>query len=159
MSRTRSAIMAFVLAWPAGLSLAAEPVQQTAEAVNTGEGGGNLFKTYCAVCHGVSAKGDGPLAAGLRFRPSDLTRIAVRNGGKFDAAKVHRIIDGRNQVKGHGGPDMPVWGDAFKQSGEGYSEEAVKARIQALVVYLESIQVKSASGSPRGDRGQIAGAY
>ena len=145
MSKTRSVIMAFVLAWPAGLALRAEPVQQTAETVNTGEGGGELFKTYCASCHGVSAKGDGPLAEGLRFRPSDLTRIAVRNGGQFDEAKVHRSIDGRTQVKGHGGPDMPVWGDAFKHSRDGYSEEAVKTRIQALVVYLESIQVKEAS--------------
>jgi hypothetical protein len=54
---------------------------------------------------------------------------------------------------------MPVWGDAFKHSREGYTEEAVKERIKALVMYLESIQVKSAGGSTRRDPGQIAGAY
>ncbi len=37
---------------------------------------------------------------------------------------------------------MPVWGDAFKRSSEGYSEAAVKARIKALVEYLEGLQVK-----------------
>jgi hypothetical protein len=37
---------------------------------------------------------------------------------------------------------MPVWGDAFKRSDEGYSEKTVKARIQAIVDYLKSIQVK-----------------
>ena len=83
-----------------------------------------------------------PLADSLRFRPPDLTLIAKRNGGKFDTDKVYRIIDGREGVKGHGGTDMPVWGDAFKRSGEGYSEKAVKARIQAIVDYLKSSQVK-----------------
>lgn len=116
--------------------------QQTAEAVPSGTSGDALFKTYCGSCHGKSAKGDGPLSASLRFRPADLTLIARRNGGKFDSDKVYRTIDGRDAVKGHGGTDMPVWGDAFKRSDEGYSEKAVKARIQSIVDYLKSIQVK-----------------
>jgi hypothetical protein len=37
---------------------------------------------------------------------------------------------------------MPVWGDAFKESVEGHSEKAVKARIDALVEHLKSIQAK-----------------
>lgn len=116
--------------------------QQPAEAVISGTRGEALFKTYCGSCHGKSATGDGPLAASLRFQPADLTRIAKRNGGKFDSDKVHRTIDGRDAIKGHGGSDMPVWGDAFKRSDEGYSEKSVKARIQAIVDYLKSIQVK-----------------
>ena len=111
--------------------------------VNAGaEGGRSMFRTYCATCHGISAKGDGPLADQLRFRPADLTLLAKRNRGSFDPAKVEKIIDGRDPVKGHGGPDMPVWGDAFKGASEGYSEKAVKERIKALVDYLETIQVK-----------------
>ena len=62
--------------------------------------------TYCAVCHGVAARGDGPLADQLRVRPPDLTLIAKRSGGRFDDETVRRIIDGRKPVKGHGGPDM-----------------------------------------------------
>jgi hypothetical protein len=46
------------------------------------------------------------------------------------------------QVKSHGGTDMPVWGDAFKESPATYSEKAVKERIRALVDYLRTIQVK-----------------
>jgi mono/diheme cytochrome c family protein len=115
-----------------------------AAAADPQEGGGSLFKTYCASCHGPEAKGDGPIAQHLRNAPPDLTRLAQRNKGKFDADKAGRIIDGREPVKGHGGPDMPVWGDAFKQSHEGYSEEKVKARIAALVEYLESVQVAAA---------------
>jgi mono/diheme cytochrome c family protein len=102
--------------------------------------GSGLFKTYCATCHGLSAQGDGPLADRLRFRPPDLTLISKRGGGKWEADKVARMVDGRDPLKGHGGPDMPVWGDAFKSSREGFDEASVKARIQALVEYLESLQ-------------------
>lgn len=45
-------------------------------------------------------------------------------------------------VSGHGGPDMPVWGDVFAQSRESQGAEGVKARIESLVKYLESIQEK-----------------
>jgi mono/diheme cytochrome c family protein len=108
------------------------------------DSGGTVFATYCASCHGTSAKGDGPLADSLRYRPPDLTRIAQRNKGSFPTAEIERIIDGRKPVKGHGGTDMPVWGDAFKSARSGYSEAAVKTRIDDLVGYLESIQAKDA---------------
>jgi mono/diheme cytochrome c family protein len=102
--------------------------------------GSATFRSYCAVCHGAGAKGDGPLADGLRVRPPDLTLLAKRSGGAYPDDKVHRIIDGRKPVKGHGGPDMPVWGDAFKSSYEGHSEAKVKEKIAGLVEYLKSIQ-------------------
>jgi mono/diheme cytochrome c family protein len=103
--------------------------------------GAALFKTYCASCHGPSAKGDGPLADQMRIQPPDLTQIARRNKGKWDGAKVARMIDGREPVKGHGGSDMPVWGDVFKTSRDGYDEESVKAKVRELMEYLESLQV------------------
>jgi len=130
--RTTPALVAALLALPA--------TAPTALAEEAQAGGGAIFKTYCSSCHGAEAKGDGPLSQQLRTVPPDLTKLAARNKGQFDADKTRRIIDGRNPVKGHGGPDMPVWGDAFKQSAEGYSEEKVKARIDALVAFLESIQ-------------------
>ena len=106
--------------------------------------GSELFKTYCVACHGTSAHGDGPLAANMKKPPPDLTQFAARNGGMFPSALVARIIDGRQPVTGHGGPDMPVWGDAFKASRVGSSEEAVQARITALVEHLERIQERQA---------------
>ena len=45
--------------------------------------GAELFKTYCAVCHGIDAKGNGPMAKSLKTAPADLTRIAARNRGSF----------------------------------------------------------------------------
>lgn len=142
MARTSQAFAAILFLAAAVPTAVAAPAQPTAEAIASGTSGDAIFKTYCGSCHGKAAKGDGPLASALRYQPADLTLIAKRNGGKFDADKVYRVIDGRDLVKGHGGTDMPVWGDAFKRSGEGYSEKPVKERIQAIVEYLKSIQVK-----------------
>ncbi len=143
MVRFACALTGVVVVAAAGaIALPTAWAQPPAEAVLSGTSGDALFKTYCGSCHGKSAKGDGPLADSLRFRPADLTLIAKRNGGKFDSDKAYRTIDGRDTIKGHGGTDMPVWGDAFKRSDEGYSEKAVKARIQSIVDYLKSIQVK-----------------
>lgn len=104
--------------------------------------GGELFRTYCAVCHGSGARGDGPLASSMMRKPADLTEIAKRNGGVFPSELVFRTIDGKKPVRGHGGPDMPVWGDAFARSRDGGSEERVKQMIDSLVNYLESIQAR-----------------
>ena len=102
--------------------------------------GAATFKTHCASCHGEKGRGDGPMADQLRFAPADLTRIARRNRGRFDADRAFRIIDGRSPLKGHGGTDMPIWGDAFLESQEGYSADSVRQKISELVQYLSSIQ-------------------
>lgn len=104
--------------------------------------GSEVFRLYCAVCHGTSGRGDGPLADSMRRRPANLTEIMKRNGGAFPADQIYRTIDGRQPVRGHGGPDMPVWGDAFQRSAEGLDEAGVRARIESLVRYLESIQAR-----------------
>jgi mono/diheme cytochrome c family protein len=111
--------------------------------------GSEVFRTYCATCHGTSGKGDGPLADQLRKRPPDLTQFSKQNQGTFPSEKVRRIIDGREPVTGHGGPDMPVWGDAFARSLEDADPESVKQKIQALVEFLQSIQQRPAM-SPAG---------
>ena len=102
--------------------------------------GATLFDDYCKSCHGVRATGDGPLAPLLRKRPADLTLLAQRNGGVFSAEMVSRIIDGRKPLAGHGGGDMPVWGEAFANTSDGAA--ATPAKIAALVSYLQSVQRK-----------------
>ena len=74
--------------------------------------------------------------------PADLTRISARNGGRFPADKVRRTIDGRNDVKGHGNRDMPIWGVEFRVVEESEDEAMVQIKIDRLVHYLESIQVE-----------------
>jgi mono/diheme cytochrome c family protein len=105
--------------------------------------GGEVFRTYCATCHGPSGRGDGPLASSMRRKPVDLTEIAKRNGGEYPSEIVYHTIDGKTPVRGHGGPDMPVWGDAFARSRDGGSEATVKERIDSLVEYIRTLQVKS----------------
>src|ERR1700733_9958721 len=71
--------------------------------------GPNLYKAYCAVCHGPNAKGDGPMAMFLKTAPTDLTRISSRNGGMFPLAKIRRIISGEEPLPGgHGTRQMPI---------------------------------------------------
>jgi mono/diheme cytochrome c family protein len=111
--------------------------------------GAYLFRTYCASCHGTNAQGDGPLAAAMRRKPANLTEILKRHDGVFPADKVFRIIDGRTKVPGHGGTDMPVWGDAFSRSLDGGDPASVKARIDALVAFLETIQLRPTDSHDR----------
>ena len=76
-----------------------------------------MFREYCAVCHGVAGKGDGPAAAALKSHP-DLTQLAAKNGGKFDEAKVQYAIKGEADAPiAHGSKDMPIWGPIFTQMG------------------------------------------
>jgi mono/diheme cytochrome c family protein len=105
--------------------------------------GSGLFSTYCVACHGADAKGGGPLASSLKKRPADLTQLSKRNNGVFPAEMVAQVIDGKNPVKGHGGGDMPVWGEALLNSQDGGSPQAVKERIESLVNYLSALQPKS----------------
>lgn len=107
-----------------------------------GDTGSRLFRTYCASCHGASGLGNGPLADHLRRMPPDLTQFTKRNGGVFPSEKVYRIIDGRD-VPSHGDREMPVWGDVFRETPGGFSAAVVKARIEAIVRYLEGIQQRA----------------
>lgn len=136
---TRTCVAAFAL--PSLLLAASVGGQErTLDRPVAVERGANSYRVHCAVCHGKTGTGDGPLADQLHFSPADLTRLAARNKGKFDAEMIGRIIDGRRPVKGHGGPEMPVWGDAFLDLREGYSREAVREKIAQIVEYLQTLQ-------------------
>ena len=104
--------------------------------------GGATFGTYCASCHGASAQGDGPLAAHMKRKPANLTEIANRNGGVFPSDLVFRTIDGSQPVRGHGGADMPTWGDTLLKSRHGGDANSVRETIESLVMFLESIQTR-----------------
>jgi mono/diheme cytochrome c family protein len=100
------------------------------------------FQSYCASCHGATAKGDGVIAKMLVKRPPDLTLLAKRNNDVFPQDKVFKMIDGRSPGASHPGTDMPIWGEAFAKSTDSPSAEATAARITALVRHLEMIQEK-----------------
>lgn len=99
-----------------------------------------LYKAYCAVCHGLDAKGNGPMGATLRVPPPDLTRYAARRGGELFRAEMRRIILGPRDGVAHGTSEMPVWGPIFSNVGEG-DRDMGQVRADNLVRYLESLQV------------------
>lgn len=102
--------------------------------------GHKLFDQYCATCHGISGKGEGPVAAALKVGPPDLTAIQ-QPGEKFPFYRVQTKIDGEKEVAAHGTSKMPVWGQVFRRTS---GEMQRHADVFVLVKYIESIQkVKS----------------
>jgi mono/diheme cytochrome c family protein len=103
--------------------------------------GKDLYREYCAVCHGATAKGDGPAAAALKTPPTDLTQISKNNGGKFPEIKVQHIINGDgDQPVAHGSKDMPVWGNIFRHMSA--NPDLGTVRVYNLMKYIEEIQAK-----------------
>lgn len=103
--------------------------------------GAKLYTTYCAVCHGAEAKGDGPMSKVLVVKTPDLTRIAKRHGGKFPRAQVAGIISGEIPYSsGHGTREMPVWGPIFSQVS--WDMDLGRVRTDNLARYLETLQEK-----------------
>jgi hypothetical protein len=104
------------------------------------------FRHACAVCHGLGGKGESIMTTLnlLTVRPADLTQLSKRHQGQFPFWKVYRIIDGREEVKGHGTRDMPIWGEVFiqQEGGKPVDESRAIGRILALVYYIQSIQEK-----------------
>jgi len=100
-----------------------------------------LYKAYCASCHGAGAKGDGVMTASLKVKPSDLTRIAARNGGTFPLMRIESIISGETlPPAGHGSSQMPVWGPIFSHVER--DQDLGRVRIDNLARYLRDIQMK-----------------
>jgi hypothetical protein len=82
--------------------------------------GGELeYQNHCAICHGVDGKGHGIMAKFLTISPSDLTQIAKKNAGRFSFWQVYRVIDGREEIRGHGTREMPIWGARFQADAKG----------------------------------------
>jgi len=103
--------------------------------------GRQIYREYCASCHGSDGKGRGPVATSLRKPPPNLTTLARTHGGNFPREYVTNVLRFGPGYSTHGSPEMPVWGPIF-QYFENYNEAAVRQRIKNLCDYLESIQEK-----------------
>jgi mono/diheme cytochrome c family protein len=72
-----------------------------------------LYKEYCAQCHGLTGKGDGPAASGLEPKP------AIHANMPFEKLPMDYLYN----VINHGGPaigkspNMPYWGLTIGQQG------------------------------------------
>jgi mono/diheme cytochrome c family protein len=134
----------------AGLPATA-PAQQDRESDGFAVFSGRItFQRYCASCHGSEALGDGNVAQYLKVQPADLTQLGSKYGGEFPSETIYEYIDGRQDVRGHGTREMPVWGDVFQssladpQAANEDGEERADRIIHQLVMYLESIQAVQA---------------
>jgi len=103
--------------------------------------GAEMYKTYCAVCHGIDGKGNGPAAAALKTAPTDLTSLSKSNGGKYPEMKVASTIRGEGNLPAHGTAEMPVWGQLFWGMSHGHESE-VQQRVANLTKYIEGMQAK-----------------
>jgi len=103
--------------------------------------GKDMYKAYCAVCHGTDGKGGGPAASALKIPPADLTLLSKNNGGKYPSLKVSATIRGESALPAHGSKDMPVWGALFWSMSGGHEGE-VQQRTANLSRYIESLQAK-----------------
>jgi mono/diheme cytochrome c family protein len=116
-------------------------IQRTPAGPTPVSSGKEMFRTYCAACHGADAKGDGPASAALKHQSPDLTGLAKRNSGKFPELRVYGAIHGDIRVTAHGTKDMPTWGTVFREM-DGADAAAVQLRIRNLTKYIESLQAK-----------------
>lgn len=106
--------------------------------------GAEEFTRACASCHGLTGRGDGPLADYMTVEVPDLTQISAGNNGVFPMLEMIHVIDGRTGVRGHGSA-MPIWGDRFSataavEAGNIGAEIEVRGRILALATYLQALQ-------------------
>ncbi|HEY2388907.1 MAG TPA: c-type cytochrome [Candidatus Binatia bacterium] len=105
--------------------------------------GRSEFAQACAPCHGIEARGDGPVAPALRVPPPDLTLLADGAGGAFPRDRVVAVIVGDIPLAVHGSREMPIWRDRFIGRSDGAEAVAsVYARrwLEAIVSYLVSVQ-------------------
>jgi len=102
------------------------------------------YLRYCSACHGERGTGDGVVSGFMRPKPTDLTGLAKANKGQLPYGMLIQVIDGRQTIRAHGDPDMPVWGDIFKADAETtiVKEAVVRGKLLLIIEYLESIQQK-----------------
>ena len=122
-----------------GQKRATQQIQLPPASPNSGP---QMFRAYCADCHGVDGKGNGPVAAVLKIMPPDLTTLTQRNQGTFPYDRVFKTISGDANIVPHGTREMPMWGPVFRQVGKGHPGEA-QLRLKTLTNYLASLQAQT----------------
>ena len=105
--------------------------------------GRQMYVNYCAPCHGVDGKGNGPAAAALKKQPTDLAVLSRNNGGKYPSTHIVSVLQFGTANPSHGSAEMPMWGPVLGSVNSAPSEPNVSAlRISNLSRYLQTLQEK-----------------
>ena len=105
--------------------------------------GKQMYVSYCAPCHGVDGRGQGPVASALKKQPADLALLSKNNGGKFPSAHIMSVLKFGADNPSHGTAQMPVWGPMLGQMDATNAENNVSLlRISNLSQYLQTLQTK-----------------
>jgi mono/diheme cytochrome c family protein len=120
---------------------------QTLAADYVAMSGAELYARFCASCHGVSGRGDGPVSESFKVEVPDLTLIARRAQGRYPRDRIEKIIDGRHIVGAHGSRTMPVWGEDLSrlEIGNPDAERSTRLIIQRLADYVWLLQKPAAN--------------
>lgn len=136
-----------LIAAVAALTLASGYANQTRDKVTISvdrvdpANGKQMYSNYCAPCHGVDGRGNGPVAGALTTQPGDLTALAKSHGGKYPGSHVVAVLQFGSDTRAHGSAQMPVWGPVLGKMNPTQTQQAAQ-RITNLSRYLESIQAK-----------------
>ncbi len=136
-----SILFAAMLLFATALSAQPKPPAQDQFPPEFVPAGKQMFKQYCAACHGLNAKGNGPARSALKVPAADLTTLAKRHGGDFPYDYVTNILRFGPGVAAHGSSDMPTWGAIFQYM-DNYNQTVVMKRIKNLTDYLATLQEK-----------------
>ena len=107
----------------------------------TATSGMQMYINYCASCHGVDGRGNGPAAAALRIPPTDLTVLSKNNHGVFPETHIVTVLQYGAEFPSHGSAEMPVWGPIFGKM-ETVNPQVKQLRISNLIRYLKTLQIK-----------------
>jgi len=125
-----------------GTATPQEPQEKTLKKVpikrSNPASGKQMYMDYCAACHGMDGKGNGPATEFLKAPPPDLTMLAKPNNGKFPAGHFASVLRFGEGTHPHGTSDMPIWGPLFRSQ----NKDLVELRIHNLSAFVESIQEK-----------------
>jgi mono/diheme cytochrome c family protein len=142
---TGIALAGLLLAMTSGIALMGQAVpasQKTLKKVpitqSNAASGQQLYKDYCAACHGSAGKGDGPVVEFLKVPPPDFTTMAKRNNGEFPAVHFSAVLRLGVDSHSHGTPDMPIWGPLFRS--RDLNKDQSQLTIYNLTSYVKSMQ-------------------
>ncbi len=105
--------------------------------------GQQMFVAYCAPCHGVDGRGQGPVASALKQQPADLALLSKSHGGRFPSNHVVAVLEFGDGNPARGGTAMPVWGRLFGTMDQSPTQSNMVAmRISNVSRYVETLQAK-----------------